>query len=134
MPHAIALLFALLVGSAVSALAAPGDLDTTFNTTGVVVTPVLNDAEARAVVHQTDGKLAAGGIAFNGTDYDFAVVRYDTAGALDPSFGGGTGKVTTAVGAGDDEVFALIQQIDGKLVAAGLSYDASFDSSVISLV
>ena len=127
----LALLVAVV--SAVSAAAAPGDLDTTFNTTGVVTTPVLTGGEATSVVYQQDGKIVAAGFAFNGTDLDFALVRYDATGALDSSFGG-TGIVTTAIGPGDDQVEALIQQTDGKLVAAGLSYDANFDSSVISLV
>ena len=124
----------LIIASVSPAFAAPGDLDPTFNTTGVVVTPVaMGQAQASAVVRQLDGKLVAAGFASNGTDLDFALVRYDTAGALDASFGG-TGKVTTAIGPADDEAHALIQQTDGKLVAAGFSYDASFDSSTISLV
>jgi uncharacterized delta-60 repeat protein len=133
MRHSIVLLLLVLIGSAVPTLAAPGDLDPTFNTTGVVVTPVLTDAKGTSVVHQLDDKIVVAGSASNGTSYDFVLVRYDTSGALDPSFGG-TGIVTTAVGAGDDEVDALIQQADGKLVAAGLSYTEAFDSSTISLV
>jgi uncharacterized delta-60 repeat protein len=133
MRRIVSLGLALLVP--VVALAAPGDLDSTFNGTGIVVTPVLtSDGSAAAVVVQSDGKIVAGGSAFNGNDFDFAIVRYDASGALDPAFGGGTGIVTTAVGAGDDEIHALIQQADGKLVAAGLSYDAGFNSSTITLV
>jgi uncharacterized delta-60 repeat protein len=138
MRHPIAwsrmLAFLVAVGSAGSALAAPGDLDTFFNMTGVVTTPVLSGAEATSVVLQLDGKIVAAGNASNGTNLDFALVRYDTNGALDPTFGGGTGKVTTAIGPGDDQIEALIQQTDGKLVAAGLSYDANFDSSTITVV
>src|SRR6185503_10584553 len=120
MRHSIVLLLLVVIGSAVPTLAAPGDLDPTFNTTGVVVTPVLTDPEATSVVHQLDGKIVVAGSALNGSTYDFVLVRYDTNGALDPSFGG-TGIVTTAVGAGDDEVDALIQQTDDKLVVAGFS-------------
>ncbi len=42
-------------------------------------------------------------------------------GDLDLSFGGGTGKVTTAIGTGDDYGYSVIQQADGKLVVAGYS-------------
>ena len=132
--HSLTLVFLVAVGSAGSALAAPGDLDTSFNMTGVVTTPVLTGPLATSVVHQMDGKTVAAGFAFNGTDLDFALVRYDTTGALDPSFGGGTGKVTTPIGPGDDELRALIQQTDGKLVAAGVSYDEFFNTSTFSLV
>jgi uncharacterized delta-60 repeat protein len=128
-------LFALSLLIPVVALAAPGDLDSTFNGTGIVVTPVLeSDGSASAVVVQSDGKIVAAGSVFNGSDFDFALVRYDALGVLDPAFGGGDGIVTTAIGPGDDQIEALIQQADGKLVAAGLSYDATFDSSTVTLV
>jgi uncharacterized delta-60 repeat protein len=126
---------ALAVLVPVVALAAPGDLDSTFNGTGIVVTPVLTSGGiASSVVVQSDGKIVAGGYAFNGTDLDFALVRYDSTGVPDPAFGGGDGIVTTAIGGGDDQLEALIQQADGKLVAAGLSYDAGFNSSTITVV
>ena len=128
-------LFALSLLIPVVALAAPGDLDSTFNGTGIAVTPVpTSDGSASAVVVQTDGKIVAAGSVFNGSDFDFALVRYDALGVLDPAFGGGDGIVTTAIGPGDDQIEALIQQADGKLVAAGLSYDATFDSSTVTLV
>src|SRR6185369_14891229 len=74
----------------VVALAAPGDLDSTFNGTGIVVTPVLtSDGIASSVVVQSDGKIVAGGSAFNGFNLDFALVRYDSTGTPDPGFGGG---------------------------------------------
>ena len=89
----------------VVALAVPGDLDSTFNSTGIVVTPVLtSDGIASSVVVQSDGKIVAAGSAFNGDDRDFALVRYDATGTLDPAFGAGTGIVTTAIGAGDYQI------------------------------
>ena len=48
-----------------------------------------------------------------------ALVRYDTGGAPDMTFGGGDGIVTTTVGT-QAEARALVQQAnDGKLVIAG---------------
>ena len=126
--------FLIVLGSGVPVLAAPGDLDTTFNGTGIVVTSGLSGGEGNAVVHQLDGKLVVAGSAQGASDRDFVLVRYDTSGMPDPSFGGGTGRVITNVGAGDDGANAVIQQNDGKLVAAGLSFDAGFNSSEISLV
>src|SRR6185295_10765184 len=106
------------------ALAAPGDLDLTFNGTGKVTTVVPTGfSQGSAVVQQDDGKLVVAGIALvpvlgNPDNIDFAVVRYDAAGMLDSTFGG-DGIVTTAVGDGEDDAFAVIQQTDGKLVVAG---------------
>jgi hypothetical protein len=46
-------------------------------------------------------------------------------GDLDLSFGGGTGKVTTAIGTSGDFGYSVIQQADGKLVVAGIAGNGS---------
>ncbi|TMA39245.1 MAG: hypothetical protein E6J79_03985 [Deltaproteobacteria bacterium] len=100
---------------------ANGSLDTTFGTGGKVTTSIGGvDDEAFALVLQPDGKLVAAGYAASATTYAFALVRYNSSGSLDTSFGTG-GKVTTAIGTLDDEAIALVLQPDGKLVAAGYS-------------
>ena len=76
------------------------------------------------LVLQPDGKLVACGYSSNGSDDDFAVVRYNADGSLDPSFGNG-GKVTTAVGSYYDRAWAVVLQPDGKIVAAGESWGGS---------
>jgi uncharacterized delta-60 repeat protein len=51
--------------------------DTTFGTTGVLITPVgSGDDKANGVALQTDGKIVVAGSSFNGTKTGFAVVRY----------------------------------------------------------
>src|SRR6185369_4103592 len=98
-----------------------GSLDTSFNGTGKVTTAIgPGDDWAEALVLQPDGKLVVAGYSWNGSDYDLALVRYDSNGSLDPSFNG-TGKVITAIGPGGDGADALALQADGKLVAAGFS-------------
>ena len=84
------------------AWAADGDLDTTFSGDGILTTAIGagNDA-ASSVVLQSDGKIVVAGYSYNGSNYDIAVVRYNTDGSLDTSFGTG-GKVTTAIGLGED--------------------------------
>jgi uncharacterized delta-60 repeat protein len=71
------------------------------------------------LIEQADGKLlAAGHYNANG----FALVRYLPNGALDTSFGNGTGYVITQLGSrawGN----AVLQQADGKIVVAGHSGD-----------
>jgi uncharacterized delta-60 repeat protein len=75
---------------------------------------------ARSVIQQADGKLVVAGSSWNGSNNDVALVRYNEDGSLDTSFDG-DGKVTTAIGAGDDFGRSVIQQADGKLVVAGHS-------------
>ena len=77
---------------------ADGSLDTTFGTAGKVVTPIGSSLDqAYSVQLQPDGKIVVSGLSSDGSDdYDFALVRYNTDGSLDVTFGGGTGKVITA--------------------------------------
>jgi uncharacterized delta-60 repeat protein len=98
---------------------ANGTLDGTFGVGGKVTTPVLAaDDQARSVAIQANGRIVAAGWAANATNYDFAVVRYTTAGALDGTFGVG-GRVTTTVGASDDQAYAVAIQPNGRIVVAG---------------
>jgi uncharacterized delta-60 repeat protein len=76
------------------------------------------------VIQQADGKLVVAGYSWNGSNDDFALVRYNADGSLDTGFDG-DGKVTTAIGTSYDEAFSVIQQADGKLVVAGYSHNGS---------
>jgi uncharacterized delta-60 repeat protein len=102
-----------------------GSLDTNFNGTGTVMTAIGSGHDgADALALQPDGKLVAAGASSNGSNNDVALARYKPDGKLDPSFHG-TGTVTTAIGSGNDGASALALQPDGKLVAAGFSYNGS---------
>ncbi len=102
-----------------------GTLDTTFNGTGKVTTPVgTSSDQAYSVALQTDGKIVVAGYALIGSSLDFAVVRYNSDGTLDTTFNG-TGKVTTAFAGFDDQPYSVAIQSDGKIVAAGYSYDGA---------
>lgn len=104
---------------AVARYTSTGALDTTFNGTGKVTTPIGSGADyGLAVALQTDGKIVAAGNSFNGANMDFAVVRYTSTGALDTTFNG-TGKVTTAIGSDYEGISAVAVQMDGKIVVAG---------------
>lgn len=117
-----------LGGGSVIALARynrDGSLDSTFGAGGKVLTtfPPSNFAAASAVLLQADGKILVGGHAGQRFASGFALARFLPNGALDPSFGGG-GRVITPIPQRDnDRVFALAVQPDGKLVAAGGSFE-----------
>ena len=102
-----------------------GSLDTTFGTGGIVTTPFgFGWDYANTLVIQSDGRIVAAGKSFNGSNYDFALVRYNTDGSLDTTFGT-NGKVTTPIGSYDAYAIALDIQSDGRIVAAGYSYNGN---------
>jgi uncharacterized delta-60 repeat protein len=96
-----------------------GTLDTTFGTGGMVTTVITaNDSEAWAVAIQPDGKIVAGGDAYDGSANHFALIRYNPEGSLDSTFGAG-GIVTTSIGGASSRLYGLALQPNGEIVAAG---------------
>src|SRR5262249_47672992 len=111
----------LFANFALARFNANGTLDASFGTGGIVTTGFGVSAEATSAVVQSAGKIVAAGYANLGGGDDFALVRYNSDGTLDTSFGTG-GKVTTAF---LSQGFSLAQansvavQPDGRIVAAG---------------
>jgi len=101
-----------------------GSLDTSFSSDGLLTTSFGGIDEAYAVAVQADGKIVAAGNAWNGSNYDFALARYNSDGSLDTTFSG-DGLLTTSFGSSDDYAYAMALQADGKIVTAGNVYDGS---------
>jgi uncharacterized delta-60 repeat protein len=99
-----------------------GTLDTSFSGYGKVTTDFSGGTDGgEAVALQSDGKIVVAGFGYQaGTDFDFALARYDSDGTLDTSFGS-DGKVTTDFSGRRDEARAMALQSDGKIVVAGWS-------------
>ncbi|WP_298622295.1 DUF4347 domain-containing protein, partial [uncultured Zoogloea sp.] len=97
-----------------------GSLDTSFGGgDGIVTTPIGASFDiAQSVAIQSDGKIVVGGYSTNGSNNDFAVVRYTSAGAIDTGFGGGDGIVTVDFG-GHDSSWSTVLQSDGRIVMIG---------------
>ncbi|MFO0555860.1 MAG: hypothetical protein U0271_46210 [Polyangiaceae bacterium] len=110
-----------------------GQLDTTLAGVGSVHTDIAGGMfydEGKSLVIQFDGKYVIGGKGHNGTDDDFAVVRYTTNGALDTTFNG-TGIVTTNYDLQPNEGNSIAQQPDGKLLLAGQSFNGADDDFAV---
>jgi uncharacterized delta-60 repeat protein len=102
-----------------------GSLDTTFDGDGKVTTDLgSSHDEAYSLAIQSDGKIVVAGSSYNGSNWDFALARYNSDGSIDTTFDG-DGKVTTAVGSFDDTARSLAIQSDGKIVVAGSSHNGS---------
>jgi uncharacterized delta-60 repeat protein len=111
-----------------SAHAEGGDLDVTFDGDGRVMTDLGAGDDASAVAVQPDGKIIAAGSSY---DPDLAfLVRYESTGALDTTFGGDGIVDTVPLVPADVAV-----QDDGKIVVAGngsvarFSPDGTLDTS-----
>ena len=99
-----------------------GSLDTSYGGDGIAQTFVSLPAAATsiAIAIQQDGKIVLGGDSGFAVDHDFMLVRYNTDGEPDSSFGG-DGIVITPISAGEDRINAIAIQNDGKIVAGGYS-------------
>src|SRR5207253_11097362 len=105
-----------------------GTLDRLFGSGGIVTTFFPQGSYAFAVALQADGKIIAAGTHFvdfnpgDMSDTDFALARYNPDGSLDTTFGNG-GTVTTDFFGTEDDVFSILIQPDGKIVAVGSAND-----------
>jgi uncharacterized delta-60 repeat protein len=97
---------------------ANGSLDSSFGTGGKVITAVgVGDDTLNALKIQTDGKILVCGYGAIST-LDVEIVRYNSNGTLDNTFGS-FGKVATDVAGGDDGAFGMTLQSDGKIIITG---------------
>ncbi|GHE67863.1 hypothetical protein GCM10014715_22020 [Streptomyces spiralis] len=109
---------------------ADGSPDTGFGGGDGKVTTTINNmippgelqwSEAHAVALQPDGKIVVAGGSWRGYEDCcwFVVARYNSDGTLDPSFGGGDGRVFTDFGRPEEAMDVAVEPGTGKIVAAG---------------
>jgi uncharacterized delta-60 repeat protein len=101
---------------------ASGQLDTGFGTGGKVdmnaAATSNGNSEARAVLIQPDGKVLVAGYAFGPGNAELLLMRLNTDGTPDATFGT-AGITRTPVGTGEDMANAMVRQPDGFIVIAG---------------
>ena len=122
-----------LTGFGELAIAAPGDLDTTFDGDGKVTTSIGSSDSGEAMAIQADGKIVVAGSADIAGVREFAVARYNSNGSLDTLFDG-DGIVTTSVGDFADFANGVAIQSDGKIVAAGFTETGGTEDTDLALV
>jgi uncharacterized delta-60 repeat protein len=104
------------------AVSAGGQLDPAFGNGGKVVTDLGASEAIEALVVQPNGKIIAVGQRQGDPSFEtqFALVRYERNGVIDPSFGT-SGKVITTFGGREARAFDAALQPDGKIIAAGIA-------------
>ena len=120
------LIVLILSCGCLAAFAQAGSLDAAFGTGGIVTTSfgASTSSVSKSMTIQSDGKIVMAGYSSTGGIFIFAVARYNTDGSLDNTFDA-DGKLTTAIGLTDDEATAIAIQTDGKIIAAGFSYNGT---------
>ncbi|MGH7137881.1 MAG: hypothetical protein ACREHD_19195, partial [Pirellulales bacterium] len=115
---------------AVTRFNAGGSIDTTFGNGGVArmtLRGVVDDLNCLAI--QSDGKILAGGLSVHPITmigWDLVLMRYNTDGSLDSSFGNGGIVIDTMPEPLDTAINSMFVEPGGKIVAAGrLGEDAA---------
>ena len=102
-----------------------GSLDANFSG-GIIINDLGNNNVdiSYSLVIQNDGKLIVGGTSSTDTTIDIGLIRYNSDGSLDNSFGT-NGIVVTDFG-GNDEANSVLWQADGKIVVSGYTDKGGF--------
>ncbi|HEY7672884.1 MAG TPA: Calx-beta domain-containing protein, partial [Gammaproteobacteria bacterium] len=115
---AILVAFTAINGVTGGALAAPGELDSTFGDDGFARIDSPNDnGRATAIVAQSDGKLLVGRDTVLDTE-DLSVLRLNPDGSLDSTFAA-AGRASVSVPGASGRMLALVRLSGGDIVAAG---------------
>lgn len=115
-----------------------GTLDTTFGIDGVssinfglpTNNLISSEDSLSCIVIQADGKIVAGGFTYYNQS-DFGLVRLNSNGSLDTSFGA-NGRVITDFGAGE-EIHSIQILANGKIIACGTYYFNSDSNQKIAI-
>ncbi len=110
---------------AVARLNTNGTIDNSFGGDGILTTDInSSDDYANSVAIQSDDKILVGGYTVIGAVVDFAVVRYDTDGNSDNTFGN-SGKLAGDPKQGNTQFFTTAIQQDGKIIAGGDTWNGN---------
>lgn len=110
-----------------------GTLDSTFNSTGIVIKDINNASrdEAESVKVQSDGKIIVVGHSTSNSDSDFAVLRFNPDGSLDTSFNN-SGIVLTNISGNSDNAYSVLIQPNGKIIVVGDAYTTTnYDYAIV---
>lgn len=111
-----------------------GTFDTTFNGSGTVFTAIGNSIDGtnlrKTLAIQPDGKIIVGGTSqFGATGKDFTLVRYNSNGSLDSTFGGGIVQTSFDNSNQNEFLQSIALDSNGRIVAAGYTETATAEQS-----
>ncbi len=98
-----------------------GSPDLTFNSVGYIITSTTITNYGYSVCQQSNGKIIVAGCIYNGNYIQFSVIRYNTNGSVDSTFGSG-GIITTSFTGYDAVGYSAVIQSDDKIIVAGETF------------
>jgi uncharacterized delta-60 repeat protein len=102
-----------------------GELDASFGTDGLVLAPVGSGVDlGYSLAVASNGKFYLGGFVYSTQGCDPGIVRFNSDGTLDDTFGD-NGKVITILSNGCDALNGIAVQADGKILAVGSKQNAT---------
>lgn len=109
-----------------------GMLDNNFGINGKVMTNIgSNYSYGTDMAIQSNGKIIVAGYTYNGTDNDIALVRYNTDGSIDNTFGT-NGIVTHDILNISNTTRSIKIQADGKIVIAADNFDGTYNDMLLA--
>src|ERR1043166_8603901 len=100
-------------------LNANGSLDNTFGSSGVaIISGGLIQDQGQAIAIDVNGKILLGGESSGPNGTDFSVVRLNTNGTPDNTFG--TSGVSIIAGTDPDNGYGMALDVNGKILLAGI--------------
>lgn len=114
---------------------ANGSVDTSFGANGAVkYNGFANKADtANALLIQSDGKVLVAGRSYNGANQDMLVIRLNSNGTLDTTFGTNGAVTYNSSANNDDTANSLALRADGKLIVGGTINDG-INNTVLIMV
>ncbi len=111
----------LIGGTVTPAGAAPGDLDASFGSGGIVVDGASKSIQANSVVLQPDGSIVLAGSAANKANSfeSFSIARLTPGGAADGSFNGGNPAQPSFGSQTNDVANGVVPYPGGRFLAVG---------------
>ena len=110
-------------GFAIMRFTSTGVLDSTFGTSGSVVTQISSPTYLTSIAIDTQGRIVAGGYGYISNKYRFIVARYTSSGVLDTTFGT-QGITSSVIGTGGAYLRSIALDSQGRIVAGGVSVNS----------
>jgi uncharacterized delta-60 repeat protein len=112
---------------------ANGYPDNSFGEYGMVLYDMINSTKANSLIEQEDGKIVVAGYNYYSGASKFCVLRFQSNGDIDESFGEYGGVAMFDISNGYDIATSISIQNDSKILVSGYSFDTKANFTLLRL-